>query len=122
MKIREAIAQVDESLANVCTQKNKISWLNQLDHRVKTKIIDTHEGREKVRFDGYDAETDTETELLVYAPYDEMYLRWLEAKIYYANQEEARYNNAMDLFEALWAEFRNDYNRTHIPLGSRLKY
>ena len=122
MKIREAIAQVDENLANVCAPKSKIGWLSLLDHRVKTKIVDTHEDGEKILFDGYDTETDPETELLVYAPYDEMYLRWLEAQIHYVNQEEDRYNNAMDIFNRLWVEFRNDYNRKHMPLGCRLKF
>ena len=122
MKLREAIEQVDRNLVNVCTQKDKIAWLSQLDSRVKAKIIDTHEGEEKVVFDGYDEKTDPDTELLVYAPFDEMYLRWLEARIHYANQEESRYNNAIATFEVLWMEFRNDYNRRHMPIGHRLKF
>lgn len=122
MNIREAIEQVDRNLTNVYTQKEKIGWLSQLDARVKAKIVDTHEGGEKVFFDGYDEKTDLDTELLIYAPFDEMYLRWLEAKIHYANQEEGRYNNAIDIFEALFAEFRNDYNRKHMPIGCRLKF
>ena len=122
MTIREVIAQVDSTLANTYTQREKIRWLSQLDHRVKVKIIDTHEGAENVCFDGYDENTDPDTKLLVPAPFDEMYLRWLEAQIHYANQEEDRCNNATDSFDVLYAEYRNYYNQQHMPLGHKLRF
>ena len=122
MNIRDVLTQVDSSLGNTYTQKEKIGWLSQLDQRVKTLIIDTHEGAENVTFNGYREDTDPDTALLVPAPFDEMYLRWLEAQIYYRDHEEERYNNAIDMFNVLWAEFRNYYNRKHMPLGHRLKF
>ena len=120
MTIREVIAQVDGRLANTYEQKEKINWLSQLDQRVKTLIIDTHEGAQDVIFSGYDTQTDLDTVLLVPAPFDDIYLRWLEAQIYYYNQEEARCNNATDAFNVRWGEFWNDYNRKHMPLGQKL--
>lgn len=122
MTISEVITQVDENLNNIYPQKSKIGWLSQLDQRIKKLIIDTHEGGEEIRFSGYDENTDKETELLVPAPFDEMYLRWLEAKIYYANQEEDRCNNATDAFNELWMAYCRYYNRQHMPLGTRLKF
>ena len=122
MTIRQVIEQVDSSLANTYGQKEKIRWLSQLDQRVKVQIIDTHEGAENVRFNGYGENTDPDTVLLVPAPFDEMYLRWLEAQIHYANQEEDRCNNATDAFNVLYAEFRTYYNRQHMPLGPKLRY
>ena len=122
MTIREVIEQVDSTLANTYEQKQKIRWLSQLDQRVKVQIIDTHEGAEEIRFSGYEENTDPETVLLVPAPFDEMYLRWLEAQIHYANQEEDRCNNATDAFDVLYAKFRNYYNRQHMPLGHKLRY
>lgn len=122
MTIREAITQADESLGNTYTQKEKINWLSLLDQRVKTKIIDTHAGADAVSFSGYDASTDLETVLLVPAPFDEMYLRWLEAQIHYRDHEDVRYNNAIDIFNMLWDEFRNDYNSKHMPLGHRFQF
>lgn len=120
MTIQEAISQLDSRLTNVCTQLEKIAWLSTLDSRVKNLIIDTHEGAEAVHFDGYTESTDLNTVLLVPAPYDEMYLRWMEAQIHYINQEEARCNNANDAFEVLWVEFWRDYNRKHMPKGAKL--
>ena len=122
MTIRDVLTQVDSNLGNTYTQKEKISWLSALDQRVKTLIVDTHEGGENVAFSGYDETTDQDTALLVPAPFDEMYLRWLEAQIHYRDHEEGRYNNAIDTFNVLWAEFRNYYNRQHMPLGHRLKF
>ena len=122
MTIQEAITQVDTGLNNTYTQKEKIGWLSLLDQRVKLQIIDTHEGAENVIFNGYDESTDKGTKLLVPAPFDEIYLRWLESQIHYRNQEEDRCNNATDAFNVLWAEFRNYYNRQHMPLGTKLRF
>ena len=120
MTIREAIARLDSSLANVCTQTEKIAWMSQLDARVKVLIIDTHEGADNVHFDGYTENTDMDTALLVPPPFDEMYLRWMEAQVHYVNQEEDRCNNASDAFQELWEDFWRDYNRKHMPLGQKL--
>lgn len=122
MTIRDVLTQVDSNLGNTYGQKEKIGWLSQLDQRVKSLIIDTHEGAENIIFNGYKEDTDMDTVLLVPAPFDEMYLRWLESQIHYRNQEEDRCNNATDAFNALWAEFRNYYNRHHMPLGTRLRF
>ena len=81
MKIREAVERIDSHKHNIYTQNDKIAWLSRLDSMVKTLIIDAHEGGEAVEFTGYDDSTDLNTEMLVPAPFDEMYLRWLEAQI-----------------------------------------
>ena len=120
MTIREALTKVDRLLTNTYTQEQKINWISQLDQRVKTLIIDTHEGAEDISFSGYDTEIDLDTVLLVPTPFDDIYLHWLEAQIYYYNQEEARCNNAMDTFNMRWSEYWNDYNRKHMPLGQKL--
>lgn len=63
-----------------------------------------------------------EEKLLVPAPYDEVYIRWLEAQIDYANGEYGRYNNSMTMFNASYSAFRNYWNRTHMPKGKRYKF
>lgn len=77
---------------------------------------------ETVPFISYDDETPTDTELLAYAPFDEMYIFWLESKIDYANAEYAHYNNSVTHFNDIYTAFRNDYNRTHMPKGGSFKY
>lgn len=122
MKIIEAITQVDNLKHNTYSQADKIVWLSRLDAMVKRLVIDTHEGSEDVYFGGYDEDTDLETILLVPEPYDEVYLRWLEAQIDYANGEYEKYNNSAEAYNIRWKEFQNYYNRTHMPKGKRMRF
>ena len=63
-----------------------------------------------------------ETELLVPAPFDEVYLRWLEAQIDYANGEYDKYNNAILMYQTAYDGYANYYNRTHMPVGRKMDY
>ena len=117
MTIAEAISKVDALKPNTYTPEDKIGWLSNLDARVKTQIIDAHEHGDHIFFYGYDGLADEETELLVGAPYDEMYLRWLEAMIDYHNSDDDRYNNAIMLFNNAYEGFKKHYTRTHMPLS-----
>ena len=122
MNIIEAIGNIDAFKPNNYTQQDKIEWLSRLDYMVKTEIIDTHEGGEDFVFEGYTDDTPIETELLIPAPYDEVYLRWLEAQIDYANGEYGRYNNSMVMFNTTYTAFANFYNRKHMPIGKQRKF
>lgn len=122
MKLIEAISQIDNLKHNTYTHGDKVAWLSRLDAMVCREILDTHGGSRAADFQGYDTDSDVETELLVPPPYDEVYLRWLEAQIDYANGEYSRYNNSIQMFNTAYQGFRNAYNRTHMPLGRRWKF
>lgn len=122
MKIIEAINRIDSLKHNTYTQSDKIAWLSELDWMAKREIIDTHEGGESIEFSGYDDTTDTNTELLMPAPFDKAYLLWLEAQIDYYNGEYDKYNNSMDMFHTAYQGYRNYYNRTHMPKGRKFKF
>lgn len=122
MTIIEAISKVDVLKHNTYTQSDKVAWLSRLDSMVKRLIIDTHEGAEKVTFSGYDDNTDTNTELLIPAPFDEAYLRWMEAQIDYHNGEYEKYNNSIDMFNTAYQGYQNWYNRTNMPKGTKFKF
>ena len=115
MTIAEVISKVDALKPNTYTPEDKIDWLSSLDARVKSQIIDAHECGHNIVFYGYDSMMDQETELLVPAPYDEMYLRWLEAMIDYHNSDDDRYNNAIMLFNNAYEGYKKHYTRTHMP-------
>lgn len=121
MTLIEAISKIDNLKHNTYTHEDKVSWLSRVDHMVKQEILDTHEGGGGAWFFGYDTQSDVETELLVPAPYDELYLRWLEAQIDYCNGEYDRYNNAMEMFNTAYQGYANYYNRTHMPKGTRFR-
>ena len=122
MTIAEVISKVDALKPNNYTLEDKVGWLSTLDSRVKTQIIDAHEHSEGIVFYGYDSVLDQETELLVPAPYDEMYLRWLEAMIDYHNSDDDRYNNDIILFNNAYEGYKKHYTRTHMPKSSGCRF
>ena len=113
MKIIEAINQTDSLKPNTYSVKQKILWLSQLESMVKRLVIDTHEGGEKIPFDGFTENTDTQTVLFMPAPFDVAYLYWLEAQIHYANEDLDMYNSAMGMFHSVFATFKAHYKQTH---------
>jgi hypothetical protein len=117
LKIIEAINQTDSLKPNTYSVKQKILWLSQLESMVKRLVIDTHEGGEKIPFDGFTENTDTQTVLFMPAPFDVAYLYWLEAQIHYANEEIDMYNSAIMMFNAAFGEYKADYKRTHAGKG-----
>ena len=121
MTIHEAITQIDALKFNTYTQSEKIKWLSVIDGIIKREIIDTHEGGDSVAFDGYDDDTSLETELLAPFPYDDLYIKWLETQIDYANAEYGKYNNSKVAYTAAYTAFDSWYNRQHMPIGKQFK-
>ncbi len=119
MTIIEVINQIDALKPNTYSPENKIKWLSNLDGIIKREIIDTHEGAEAVVFNGYNEETPHETILLVPAPYDDIYIKWLEAQIDYANAEYGKYANSMIMYNNAYATFASWYNRNNMPKGRK---
>ena len=122
MKISEALSLIDDLKHNTYSDADKIRWLSELDGRIKEDIVDTHEDAELVSFTGYDVDTDRSTELIAKAPHDDIYIKYLEAKIDYANGESGKYNNSIIAFNDVYSAFRNYYNRKHMPLETSLKF
>ena len=122
MKLREAIDRIDSLKHNTYTTEEKVEWVSRLDGLVKNQIIDTHEDGENIEFNGYTVEADMERELLIPAPYDDAYIKWLEAKIDYYNGEIARYNNSVMMYQASYDAYQRYYNRNHMPKGQIFKF
>lgn len=115
MTIKEAIEIADGFKPNAFDEQTKIRWLSALDMQIQVELVDTHEGAGE-RFAGYGADVDTNTELLVPAPFDQMYRWWLEAQIDYANGEFERYSASMAMFNAEMARYEDHYTQQHRPL------
>ena len=115
MTIIEAINQIDAFKHNTYSQSEKTGWLSKLDGMVQKLILDTHRHGSGSAFAGYDGNTPVDTVLLIGAPFEQVYLRWLEAQIDYHNGEYGRYNNAISLFNTEYAAFADHYHRTHKP-------
>lgn len=116
MTISEAINRIDSVKPNSYSQSEKIKWLSTLDGIVKKEIIDVHEGVDGVKFNEYTDDTVLTTELLIPAPYDEVYLFWLESKIDYWNGEIGKYNNSIMMYNEAFSNYEKYYNREHMSL------
>ena len=122
MTIIEAINRLDNLKFNTYTQSDKVEWLSRLDSAVKLQIIDNHSGAENIPFNGYDENTPLDTVLLVPAPYDEVYLRWMEAQIDYHNGEYDKFNNSIIMYNTAFDAYQKHYTRTHMPVQAGRRF
>lgn len=107
MTVQEAVLWIDEKKHNVYSLEDKLAWLMQLE-AVALAMEQRYGSREEA------APLESDSSLRIPAPHDQMYLRWLEAQIDYANQEYLQYNNAMALFNTLWMDYAAKYSREHL--------
>ena len=121
MTLGQAIDRIDSLKHNTFSNAEKVEWLGRLEGTIVQQIISTHEG-DGVSFLGYDEAEDMDTELIVEAPYDDVYLRWLEMQIDYYNGEIGRYNNSSAMFQAAYDAYARHYNRNHMPKGNTMKF
>lgn len=112
LTVGQVLLQVDALLPNQYTAEEKRRWLKQAEGFVTEEVIKAHEGGENCRLP--EAWSD-DTELLVGAPYDELYRYYVEAQIHYANGEMSRYNNACAAWNNALLTYRDCYCRSHMP-------
>lgn len=122
MTIIEAITRIDTLKPNSYGQSEKIKWLSELDGIIKAEIIDTHEGGKDIPFAGYEEDVELTTELLVPAPYDSIYLHYLEMQIDYSNNEYGKYNNSMVMYNTAYSAYQSFYNRNNKPLSHGARF
>jgi hypothetical protein len=109
----EVLARVDELLPNAIGAAEKRRWLCQAEGFVVQEILRAHEGGEDTPVPEALADGD---ELLVPAPYDELYRHYVESQIHYANGEMARCANASSAWNNAFLTYRDYYARTHVPV------
>lgn len=92
MKITDALSNIRYIKPDTISDEMLIDFLSTLDGRVAREIYNDKE------FSGYTKDVDRETELLIPYPYQDIYLRWLEAMIDKNNEEMTSFNNNMAMF------------------------
>ena len=111
MKIREVITNVDDLKPNAYSEEDKKRWLKEIETKIYKEIVMTHEDAcEMTDF------TNENSNLIAQTPYDTLYITYVCAKIDFYNNETARYNNQMMMFNQEYFEFGNWYNRNHMPI------
>lgn len=120
MTILEAIQLADRREPNDYSAETKLRWLSNFDAEIRRDVIDTHVGAPREPFCGYDCTTDIAgTELLVAAPYDEIYPALLSLRMSVMNKEGTNSQMAGEYFSQCYYSFTDWYNRTHLPCGVR---
>lgn len=122
MTIREAINRLDSLVINTYTYADKVAWLSRLEIEVAQLILDNYNGNKRLVFSGYDEDTDEDTDLIVPAPYDDIYLKFMEAQIHYYNGENHKYNAAVAMYRAVLNEFASYYHRNNMPTSKGQRF
>lgn len=111
MTPNKAIEIIDRLKPNAYSDEDKLRWINELDGMVQ-KLVFQNE-----TITQYSYPEDMDRELLVTAPFDDVYTLFLEAKIDYHNREYANYNNSAMMFESQFTEYKKAYIREHPAKG-----
>lgn len=114
MTIAQAIAACDRLHPNQFDAADKIKWLSELDGRIAGEIHASYEGMD-AEFAGYAVDAPPDTPLLVGAPYDDIYVKYLSSQVDFYNNEADRYNNSAAMYNALWQAYAAHVARTRMP-------
>lgn len=101
----QAIAQADDLTPNTYPQSHKLAWV----------------ARVEAALSGRETELQLQTPLLAAAPYDELYIRYIQAQIFLELGEITRYNNAMALYNNALAQYRRAYIRENTAPAAHLR-
>lgn len=113
MKLIEAINEFNDLVPNTLGEKHLINAINELDglayDEIFAKAADT-----LFIFEPY-TNLDKDRELLIPAPYSDIYFYYLSAKNDFINREFAAYNNDISMFNTKYEGFAAYYRRNHMP-------
>ena len=115
MTIAEAIDRVDRLKYNAYSLQEKREWLRKVEWMIKWNILDTH--GPGLPFRDLNPDSPANQELIAPAPFDELYVKWLEAQIDLYNGEAERYNGSIALFNREFEAFESWYNRSYVPVN-----
>lgn len=111
MTPNKVIEIVDRLRPNTYDEEDKLRWINELDGQVQRLVFQ----EEKIKQYAYP--DDMDTELLIPAPFDNVYVHYITAQIDYNNTEYDNYNNSVLMYETQFNEYKKDYIRKHRAKG-----
>lgn len=96
-----------------------VGWLSALDGQLYNEVIAHYAGAEDTTRPAYDDETDPETDLMIPAPYDEVYVDYLVMRIHLDHGDLDRYNTAAVMFDRSQKAWMRQYNQTHTYVNGK---
>lgn len=112
MTAREAIDKADSLKPNQFQDDMKLDWLNTLDAQIHEDVLMTHEPVPEEPFVPHKMDD----ELIAKFPYDELYVDYIRMRCDEANEETARYNNSVTIFQAKYEAYCKHVNKTQMPV------
>ncbi len=116
MTVYECVSSVDTVKPNAFPMNTKIRWLGQLEGRIAAEIF-LMAPAELKQFRFTSAAKDGSKELLIDAPYDDIYSAYLTAKVDSKNGEFNKLSTAAQAFNRLWDEFSAYIGNLYDPAG-----
>ena len=117
MTVQEVLTEVDELKPHQYEDSLLIGWLNNLEQRIYTHILSRYVYEEELEDYVPLTENDPERELCIKEMYTDIYKFYLFAMIDFYNNETARYQNSYAMYNVMYEEFANYWNRTHKHKG-----
>ena len=111
MTPNKAIEIVDRVRPNAYSEEDKLRWINELDGMVQRLVIQSDKIMQ------YSYPEDLDKELLIPAPFENVYPLYLEAQIDYHNREYGNYNNSVMMFDSIYTDYKKAYIREHAVRG-----
>jgi hypothetical protein len=109
MTPNKAIEQVDAKRPNVYSEEDKFTWISEVDGMVRRLVF------QEVAAEPYKYPEDGDRELLIPAPFDNVYALYVEAMMDYYNREFQNYNNSAQMFSIRFEEYKKAYIRENMP-------
>ena len=115
LSIGQLVEVADLLRPNALPQEIKVRWIGELDALIAADVM----GLDVLELEQfcYDPEADLAREPLVRFPHNGMYHYWLCAKIDAENGEYIRYQNSMQLYNAVFGNFRAWFSRVYNVFG-----
>lgn len=104
MTVEECVRFVDDTKPNAFPEDVKVIWVGQIEGRIANEIMLLAPAELK-RFHFTSMLEDGQKELLVDAPYDDIYTAYLTAKVDSKNGEFNKLSTAAQSFNRIWNEF-----------------
>lgn len=109
MKLSEAIIRAQKLKPDIYGDEIMSQWISELDGRLS---VETMGQTEPV---SYRWPADTNADLLVPTPYDNVYELYIVSMTDFHNREMEKYANDSILFDQAMGDFKAYYRRTHAP-------
>lgn len=110
----ELISRLDTRIVNTVPEEEKKRWVAEVEALVEWGLRPSQEPLPETLPD--------DCQLKIPFPWDELYLHYLEMRLYYFQGEIARCNQARAMYEAVYNGYRDYCNRCSLPQNRCIQF